>query len=83
MEDRNDGSADQNVFLMAQSHPGLLDLFISATRKAQAAEKAAEQKKEVRAAAPTEEKPSILERLKKPVPQNAPNNSAKLSAQEL
>lgn len=83
MEDRNDGSADQNVFLMAQSHPGLLDLFISATRKAQAAEKATEQQKEVKTTARTEEKPSILERLKKPVQKNAPNHSAKLSVQEL
>ena len=35
-EDRIDGSADQNVFLVvSQSHPGLVDLFVRGTRRAQ------------------------------------------------
>ena len=73
-EDRIDGSADQNVFLVvSQAHPGLTDLFIRGVRKAQAQEK--EQQAE-RAKSKTAEKPSILEKLKRPLQQNSPNNSA-------
>ena len=72
--DRIDGSADQNVFLVvSQAHPGLTDLFIRGVRKAQALEK--EQQAE-RAKSKTAEKPSILEKLKRPVQRNSPNNSA-------
>ena len=80
IEDKTDGSADQNVFLVVgQAHPGLIDLFVRETRKAQARDKEiqrSEPKKEA-------EKPSIMERLKKPVQKNAPNNSAHLSRPEL
>ena len=79
-EDRIDGSADQNVFLVvSKSHPGLTDLFVREARKAQVRDKEiqrSEPKKEA-------EKPSIMERLKKPVQKNAPNNSAHLSRPEL
>ena len=72
--DRIDGSADQNVFLVvSQAHPGLTDLFIRGVRKAQAQEK--EQQAE-RAKSKTAEKPSILEKLKRPLQKNSPNNSA-------
>ncbi len=81
-EDKTDGSADQNVFLVVdKAHPGLTDLFVREARKAQAREKKL-QKPETAKAAPAE-KPSILERLKKPVQKNAPNNSAKLLEPEL
>ena len=73
-EDRIDGSADQNVFLVvSQANPGLTDLFIRGARRAQAQEKEKQAEKAKAAAA---EKPSILEKLKKPVQKNAPNNSA-------
>ena len=72
--DRIDGSADQNMFLVvSQAHPGLTDLFIRGVRKAQAQEK--EQQAE-RAKSKAAEKPSILEKLKRPVQRNSPNNSA-------
>ena len=77
-----DGSADQNVFLVVdKAHPGLTDLFVREARKAQAREKEQAQQK------PTPkkeaEKPSILEKLKRPIQKNAPNNSAHLLEQEL
>ena len=81
-EDKTDGSADQNVFLVVdKAHPGLTDLFVREARKAQAREKEKAQQK------PTPkkeaEKPSILEKLKKPPTRTAPNNSAKLLEPEL
>ena len=77
MEDRTDGSADRNVYYVVdRAHPGLTDLFLRAARKAQAQEKAKEQ--QAAKAAPT-----ILEKLKKPLQKNAPNNSAHLSRPEL
>ena len=81
-EDKTDGSADQNVFLVVdKAHPGLTDLFVREARKAQAREKKQVQQK------PTPkkeaEKPSILEKLKRPIQKNAPNNSAHLLEQEL
>lgn len=79
-EDKTDGSADQNVFLVVnKAHPGLTDLFVREARKAQARDKEM-QKPEPKKEA---EKPSIMERLKKPVQKNAPNNSAKLLEPEL
>jgi len=83
-EDKTDGSADRNVYLIVdQAHPGLTDLFLRGARKAQAQEKAKEQQKPETAKTAPAEKPSILERLKKPVQKNAPNISAKLFEQEL
>ncbi len=80
-EDRIDGSADQNVFLVvSQAHPGLTDLFIRGVRRAQAQEK--EQQAE-RAKSKAPEKPSILEKLKRPVQRNSPNNSANFLEPEL
>ncbi len=81
-EDKTDGSADQNVFLVVdKAHPGRTDLFVREARKAQAREKEQAQQK------PTPkkeaEKPSILEKLKRPIQKNAPNNSAHLLEQEL
>ena len=81
-EDKTDGSADQNVFLVVdKAHPGLTDLFVREARKAQTREKEQAQQK------PTPkkeaEKPSILEKLKRPIQKNAPNNSAHLLEQEL
>lgn len=81
-EDKTDGSADQNVFLVVdKAHPGLTDLFVREARKAQAREKEQAQQK------PTPkkeaEKPSILEKLKRPIQKNAPNNSAHLLEQEI
>ena len=81
-EDKTDGSADQNVFLVVdKAHPGLTDLFVREARKAQAREKEQAQQK------PTlkkeSEKPSILEKLKRPIQKNAPNHSANLLEQEL
>ena len=81
-EDKTDGSADQNVFLVVdKAHPGLTDLFVREARKAQAREKEQAQQK------PTPkkeaEKPSILDKLKRPIQKNAPNNSAHLLEQEL
>ena len=79
-EDRIDGSADQNVFLVVdKAHPGLTDLFVREARKAQARDKETrkpEPKKDI-------EKPSIMDKLKRPLQKNAPNNSAKLFEQEL
>ena len=73
-EDRIDGSADNNRFLVVDKvNPGLVDLFVRGTRRAQAQEK--EQQAE-RAKSKTAEKPSILEKLKRPLQQNSPNNSA-------
>ncbi len=81
-EDRTDGSADQNVFLVVdKAHPGLTDLFLREARRAEAREK--EQRKPETAKAAPAEKPSIMERLKKPVQKNAPNYSAKLLETEL
>ena len=81
-EDKTDGSADQNVFLVVdKAHPGLTDLFVREARKAQAREKEQAQQK------PTPkkeaEKPSILEKLRRPIQKNAPNNSAHLLEQEI
>ena len=62
-----------------KAHPGLTDLFVREARKARARDrevKKPEPKKEA-------EKPSILEKLKRPIQKNAPNNSAKLFEQEL
>ncbi len=76
-EDRIDGSADNNRFLVVDKvNPGLVDLFVRGARKAQAQEKENEQKQAEIAKAVPAEKPSILERLKKPMQKNAPNNSA-------
>lgn len=75
--DRIGGSADQNVFLVVrQAHPGLIDLFVRGARRAQAQEKEKEQKQAETAKAIPTEKPSILERLKRPVQKNSPNISA-------
>jgi len=82
-EDRIDGSADQNVFLVVdKAHPGLTDLFVREARNAQARDKAKEQAA-VRSPDVRTEKPSILEKLKKPPTRTAPNNSAKLLEPEL
>ena len=79
--DRIDGSADQNVFLVvSQAHPGLTDLFIRGVRKAQAQEK---EKLAEMAKNKAAEKPSILEKLKRPVQRNSPNNSANFLEPEL
>ena len=81
-EDKTDGSADQNVFLVVdKAHPGLTDLFVREARKAQAREKEQAQQKPM--PKKEAEKPSILEKLKRPIQKNAPNNSAKLFEQEL
>lgn len=80
-EDKIDGSADNNRFLVVDKvNPGLVDLFVRGTRRAQAQEKEkqAEMAKNKRA-----EKPSILEKLKRPVQKNAPNNSANFLEPEL
>ena len=82
-EDKTDGSADQNVFLVVdKAHPGLTDLFVREARKAQARDKANEQAA-VRSPDSRAEKPSILEKLKNPTKRTAPNNSAKLLEPEL
>ncbi len=79
-EDKTDGSADQNVFFVVdKAHPGLTDLFVRAARKAQERDKE-KQKPEPKKEA---EKPSIMEKLKRPIQKNAPNNSAKLFEQDL
>ena len=79
-EDKTDGSADQNVFFVVEkAHPGLTDLFVRAARKAQERDKE-KQKPEPKKEA---EKPSIMEKLKRPIQKNAPNNSAKLLEPEL
>ena len=81
-EDKTDGSADQNVFLVVdKAHPGLTDLFVREARKAQAREKEHAQQK----ATPKKDdkQPSILEKLKRPPTRTAPNNSAKLLEPEL
>ena len=81
MEDRIDGSADQNVYLVVdKAHPRLTDLFLCGIRSAQAQER--EQKKEAAEKPASTEKPSILEKLKKPLQKNAPNISAKLPEPE-
>ncbi len=80
-EDKSDGSADRNVYLIVNSHPALTDLFLRGVRKAQAQEK--EQLKVEKGKAAAAEKPSILEKLKNPVQNNAPNNSAHLLKQDL
>ena len=80
-EDRIDGSADNNRFFVVDKvNPGLVDLFVRGTRRAQAQEK--EQQAE-RAKSKTAEKPSILEKLKRPVQRNSPNNSANFLEPEL
>lgn len=77
-EDRSDGSADQNVFLVVDKvNPGLVDLFVRGTRRAQAQEK--EKLAENKAAG----KPSIMEKLKRPLQKNSPNNSANFLEPEL
>ena len=81
-EDKTDGNADQNVFLVVdKAHPGLTDLFVREARKAQAREKEQAQQK------PTPkkeaEKPSIMEKLKRPIPKNSPKHSANLLEQGL
>lgn len=82
-EDKTDGSADQNVFLVVdKAHPGLTDLFVREAR-AQAREQAKERQKPETAKAVPAEKPSIMERLKNPVQKNAPNYSAHLLETEL
>jgi hypothetical protein len=79
-EDKTDGSADQNVFFVVEkAHSGLTDLFVRAARKAQERDKE-KQKPEPKKEA---EKPSIMEKLKRPIQKNAPNNSAKLFEQDL
>lgn len=81
-EDKTDGSADQNVFLVVdKAHPGLTDLFVREARKAQAREKEQAQQKPM--PKKEAEKPSILEKLKRPIQKNAPNNSAHLLEQEI
>ena len=76
-EDRIDGSADNNRFLVVDKvNPGLVDLFVRGARKAQAQEKENEQKQAEIAKAVPAEKPTIMERLKKPVQKNSPNISA-------
>lgn len=83
-EDKSDGSADRNVYLVvSKPHPGLTNLFVSEARQTQAREKANEHETAVKPKEASAEKPSILERLKKPVQKNAPNNSAHLLEQEL
>ena len=83
-EDRIDGSADQNVFLVVdKAHPGLTDLFVREVRNAQARGKAKVQEAAVKSPDARAEKPSILEKLKKPPTRTAPNNSAKLLEPEL
>ena len=73
-EDRIDGSADNNRFLVVDKvNPGLVDLFVRGTRRAQAQEK---EKQAEMAKYKAAEKPSILEKLKRPVQRNSPNNSA-------
>ena len=81
-EDKTDGSADQNVFLVVdKAHPGLTDLFVREARKAQVREK--EKEKQKPKPKKEAEKPSIMEKLKRPIQKNAPNNSAKLFEQDL
>jgi hypothetical protein len=83
-EDRIDGSADNNRFLVVDKvNPGLVDLFVRGARRAKAQEKEKEQKKPEPVKAAPAEKPSILERLKKPLQKNSPNNSANLLEPEL
>ena len=82
-EDKTDGSADQNVFLVVdKAHPGLTDLFVREARKAQARDKSKAQEA-VRPPDARADKPSILEKLKNPTKRTAPNNSAKLLEPEL
>ena len=81
-EDKTDGSADQNVFLVVdKAHTGLTDLFVREARRAQARE--AERQKPGTAKTTPAEKPSIMERLKKPVQKNASNDLPKLLETEL
>lgn len=81
-EDKTDGSADQNVFLVVdKAHTGLTDLFVREARRALARE--AERQKPGTAKATPAEKPSIMERLKKPVQRNTTNDLAKLLETEL
>ena len=83
-EDRIDGSADNNRFLVVDKvNPGLVDLFVRGARKAQAQEKENEQKQAEIAKAVPAEKPTIMERLKKPVQKNSPNISANKTEQVL
>ncbi len=81
-EDKTDGSADQNVFLVVdKAHPGLTDLFVREARKAQAREKEQAQQKPM--PKKEAEKPSILEKLKRPIQTNSPKHSANLLEQGL
>lgn len=83
-EDRSDGSADQNVFLVVDKvNPGLVDLFVRGTRRAQAQEKEKEKEKAELSKSTPARKPSIMERLKTPIQKNSPNNSANFLEQEL
>ena len=83
-EDRIDGSADQNVFLVVdKAHPGLTDLFVREARKAQVRDNAKAQEAAVRPPDARADKPSILEKLRKLPTRTAPNNSAKLLEPEL
>ena len=73
IEDKADGRTDNNVYLVvSKAHPGLTDLFVRGTRKAQAQEL----EKAGKANAPAAEKASVLEKLKQPVQKNAPKHSA-------
>ncbi len=83
-DDRIDGSADNNRFLVVDKvNPGLVDLFVRGARRAQAQEKEKEQKQAETAKAVPSEKPSILERLKRHVQKNTPNISANKTEQVL
>ncbi len=83
-EDKSDGSADRNVYLVVDKpHPGLTNLFVQEARQAQARDKAKEREATVKSTDARADKPSILEKLKKPPTRTAPNNSAKLLEPEL
>lgn len=83
-EDRIDGSADHNVYLVVdKAHPGLVDMFVKEARQAQAREVSKDSQTEKKTTEVRSDKPSILEKLKKPPKRTAPNNSAKLQEPEL
>ena len=83
-EDIIDGSADHNVYLVVdKAHPGLVDMFVKEARQAQAREVSKERQPEKKTTEVNSDKPSILEKLKNPPKQTAPNNSAKLQEPEL
>ena len=58
---------DRNCYLAVNSHPGLVDLFLSQTRKAYAQE---------------QQKTSVRDKLKKPPETTSPKISAKSKAPE-